>query len=435
MERCPRWHKGQRAHAKKLALLPRACLRPCSWCFVLHRINPEAELFFTCVTVKNTQILVFYGLCLLQTAMANAPVYFDYNASTPLKPTARQAMLAALDVVGNPTSVHGFGRTARKMLEDSREKVAAAIGVRPAQIVFTSGGTEANHLALCGTDRPLITSAVEHASVLAVQDTARIPVDSNGMIYLDALEDLLKKSPAPPLVSVMLANNETGVVQPIQKIAELVHAHGGLLHCDAAQGLGRIPVNFVLLGVDMLTLSAHKAGGPKGAGALVLGDRVGINPQLRGGGQEQRRRAGTENFVGIVGFGAALETLVDDMVTTSNWVHWRTDFEQNIALAAPAAIVYGQAAPRLPNTTYIGMPGVSAETQLMALDLAGFAISTGSACSSGKVKPSHVLQAMGEDDIAASQAIRISCGWETKAEDYKNLANAWLDLYRKKHAA
>lgn len=367
--------------------------------------------------------------------MAANPVYFDYNATTPLKAGAKRAMLEAMDVVGNPSSVHSFGRTARKLLESSRDAVAASIGVRPAQIVFTSGGTEANHLALNGIDRPLLTSAVEHDCVLAARDAVRIPVDSNGMLRMDALRDLLEKSTAAPLVSVMLANNETGVIQPIREIAALVHAHGGLLHCDAAQALGRIPVNFVLLGADMLTLSAHKAGGPKGVGALVLGDRIGINPQLRGGGQEQRRRSGTENLVGIAGFAGALETLVDDMVTTSNWTHWRSEFEKSIALAAPAAIIYGQAAPRLPNTTYIGMPGVSAETQLMALDLAGFAVSTGSACSSGKVKISHVLQAMGEDDIAAGQAIRISCGWETKAEDYKNLADAWLGIYRKKQAA
>lgn len=364
------------------------------------------------------------------------PVYFDYNATTPLKPAAHAAMLQAMDLVGNPSSVHSYGRTAHKLLETSREAVAAAVGVRPAQVVFTSGGTEANHLALLGNPRPLLVSAVEHDCVLAArtENVIKLPVDADGRLNMAALHQQLQQTPQA-LVSVMLANNETGVLQDIPEIATVVHAAGGLLHCDAAQALGRIPVNFVMLGIDMLTLSAHKAGGPKGVGALVLGDKVGINPQLRGGGQEQRRRAGTENLVGIAGFGGAVQNIHADIQQAQAAAALRDSFEADISTQAPSAIVYGKNAPRLPNTSYIGMPNVSAETQLMALDLAGFAVSTGAACSSGKVKPSHVLQAMGFDDHAASQAIRISAGWGTNAADWQNLAQAWLMLYRKKQAA
>lgn len=360
-------------------------------------------------------------------------IYLDHNATTPLKPVARTAMMAAIDTIGNPSSVHSFGRGARKVVEDARTTIAHVLGVRSAQIIFTSGGTEANHLALCGKPNlPCLVSAIEHDCVLSARaDKNLIPVDTHGVVQLDALEKLLDR---PHLVSVMLANNETGILQPIPEISRIVHAAGGLLHVDAAQAFGKIPVNLLLLGADMLTLSAHKCGGPKGIGALVLADGITIDPQLRGGGQEQRRRAGTENVVGIAGFGAATTTITDDVLFYGHVRHWRDAMEERI-LTNTDAVIYAAAAPRLPNTSYIGMPGVSAETQLMAFDLEHIAVSTGAACSSGKVKPSHVLQAMGYNDKAASQAIRISGGLTTTAADCTRMADEWLKLWERRKAA
>jgi cysteine desulfurase len=368
--------------------------------------------------------------------MSKPAIYLDYNATTPLKPAARTAMLAAMDIVGNPSSIHTFGRAARTVVEDARTTIAHAVGVRPAQVVFTSGGSESVHLALCGKPAmPVAVSAVEHAAGLAARaDTHIIPVDHNGIVRLDALESLLKTIGQPALVSVMVANNETGVLQPITDIAAITHAAGGLLHCDAVQAFGKIPVNMLLLGADMLSLSAHKMGGPKGVGALVLQDNIGIEPLLRGGGQEQNRRSGTPNVVGIAGFGAAASTIADDMLAYGHCRHWRDTMEERI-LANTNAVVYGAAANRLPNTSCIGMPGVSSETQLMAFDLAGIAVSAGSACSSGKVKPSHVLQAMGADDSAAMQSVRISSGFATQAGEADAMVVAWRELYERKQAA
>lgn len=353
--------------------------------------------------------------------------YFDYNATTPLKPAAKARMLDAMALSGNPSSVHAYGREARRHMEQSREILAAQLGVRPAQIIFTSGGTEANDLALNGIrNLPCVVSAIEHDATLAARpDALQIPVNAGGIIDVDWLSANLT---GPALVSVMLANNETGVIQPVAEIAAIVHGQGGLLHVDASQAFGKIPVNFLLLGADLMTLSAHKLGGPKGIGALVLADGIAIEPRLRGGGQEQRRRAGTENLIGIAGFTGAIENLHDDLSLMQQQAVWRDAFEQVITAKAPDAIIYGKNAPRLPNTSLVGWPHMAAEIQLMALDLAGFAVSTGAACSSGKVKPSHVLTAMGCSTEAAQQAIRISSGWETSEADYQALAAAWLKM-------
>lgn len=362
--------------------------------------------------------------------------YFDYNATTPLKPTARTAMLAAMDSYGNPSSVHAAGRAARRLMEDARAAVASAVGAAPRQVIFTSGGTESNNLALNGLAHlPCFVSAVEHDCTRAARaDATIIPVDSNGLVSPDQLDGMLSQLGKPALVSVMLANNETGVVQPIPQLAAIVHKYDGLLHVDAAQALGKMPVNMLLLGADLLTLSAHKVGGPKGAGALVVGDNIAIAAQLRGGGQELRRRAGTENLVGIAGFGGALENLLADTAAFQQRAAWRDAFEAQIQAAVPQAIIYGKSVARLPNTSCIGLPGMSAETQLMALDLAGFAVSSGAACSSGKVGPSHVLSAMGADDKAAREAIRVSSGWEITQEDYNRLATAWLAMAQRRAA-
>ncbi len=364
--------------------------------------------------------------------------YFDYNATTPLKPSARATINAALDLTGNPSSIHSFGRDARVLLEQSRATVAQAIGVRGEQIIFTSGGTESNHLALRGVGQsmPCLISAIEHDCSLAARpDATRIPVNNNGIIDAAWLETKLQELGTPALVSIMLANNETGVIQPIAQLAALVHAHGGIFHCDAAQALGKILVNATLLGVDLLSLSAHKCGGPKGIGALYVSDNVTLTPLQIGGGQENRHRAGTENLPGIAGFAGALETLHADLDAMTQLGKLHDAFEAKISAAAPNAIIYSRNALRLPNTTMLGLPGMDAATQLMSLDLAGFAVSTGSACASGKVTPSHVLTAMGCDKAAAKQAIRISSGWATTDEDYNRLAEAWLKLYQRRQAA
>ncbi|WP_448205787.1 cysteine desulfurase family protein [Azospirillum sp. sgz302134] len=348
-------------------------------------------------------------------------VYLDHNASAPMKPAVKAAMVQALDLVGNPSSVHGFGRAVRRAVEDARAQVAALAGVRPAQVFFTAGGTEANNLALRGfPGRRTVVSAIEHDSVLAtVPGAPRFPVDRNGVADLAALERLLAagEGPAtgPAIISLMLANNETGVIQPVAEAAAIAHAHGALLHVDAVQAAGKLPLSLAALGADLLTLSAHKIGGPSGAGALVLAEALEPEALIRGGGQEKRRRAGTENVVGLVGFGAAARLALDDLPNAERLTALRDDLEARALAAVPQARVMGAGAARVGNTTSLALPGVPGETQVMALDLAGVAVSAGSACSSGKVKPSHVLAAMGEDAETAASAIRVSLGWDSDA--------------------
>jgi len=359
-------------------------------------------------------------------------VYLDHNASAPLKPGVKAAVAAALDLVGNPSSVHGHGRAVRRAVEDARARVAALAGAAPTRVVFTAGGTEANNLALRGfPGRRPIVSAVEHDSVLAAApDAARIPVDSRGVADLDALERLLSDG-GPALVSLMLVNNETGVIQPVAEAARIAHAHGALLHCDAVQGAGRLPLSMPDLGADLLTLSAHKIGGPAGVGALLLAEGVEPEPLLHGGGQERRRRAGTENLLGIAGFGAAAALALEDMAAAQGLASLRDSLEARALAAVPAARVMGAGAPRVGNVSCLALPGASGETQVMALDLAGIAVSAGSACSSGKVRASHVLRAMGADDSLAGSALRISLGWGSTAEDVDRFLAAWTAMARR----
>ena len=338
--------------------------------------------------------------------------YLDHNATAPLRREAARAMAAAFEVTGNPSSVHGPGRAARRLVEDSRAAVAALAGALAEQVVLTSGGTEANNLALrgCGRARVLV-SAVEHPSVLDAADGIEtIPVDENGVIDLDALARMLAADDAPALVSVMLANNETGAVQPVTQAAALARDHGALFHCDAVQAAGRMALDLGALGVDLLTLSAHKLGGPKGVGALIVADNVAASPILRGGGQERGRRAGTENLCGIAGFGAAAEIAAGEINLAQGLAALRDKLEESVLREVPGARVVGGETARIPNTSCIAIPGIPAETQVMALDLAGFAVSAGSACSSGKVTASHVLRAMGLTDDIAGCAIRVSLG-------------------------
>jgi cysteine desulfurase len=357
-------------------------------------------------------------------------VYLDHNATSPLKESARLAMLAAFELTGNASSIHAEGRSAHALLDEARERLARAIGVIAPMVVFSSGGTEANNLAIKGAPvERLIVSAIEHPSVMeAARASARqvdiLPVDGEGMVDLEALERLLASGPKA-LVSVMLANNETGVIEPIREIARLAHAQGALVHTDAVQALGKIPLNFGLLGADLMSLSAHKLGGPAGAGALVTRDGLVLDPLVHGGGQELRRRAGTENLAAIAGFAAAIEEKRLEIKA----------LRDHLEMGLEGAVVFGGKSERLPNTSCFGMPGLSAETALMALDLAGFAVSSGSACSSGKVAKSHVLAAMGVAPDLANAAIRVSLGWTTTARDIDQFISAWSRIKARRNAA
>jgi cysteine desulfurase len=368
-------------------------------------------------------------------------VYLDWNATTPLRPEARQAMAAAWDMAGNPSSVHAEGRQARRLVEDARATIAAAVGARPQDVVFTSGGTEANALALTpglrrGAGEPvrrLLVSAIEHTSVLSggrfsPETIATIAITGSGLVDVDHLRGLLADGP-PALVSVMLANNETGALQPVGEVADIVHEAGGLLHVDAIQALGKIPFDIKSMKADLVTLSAHKIGGPKGVGALVLADEAqGLEPLLRGGGQELGRRAGTENVAGIAAFGAAVRAAMAALQgDAARLLALRERLEKGLQ-QTPGMIVFSDGTPRLPNTTLFTVPGLKAETAVIGFDLGGIAVSSGSACSSGKVQPSHVLAAMGVSRELAQGAVRLSLGWSTSEADIDLALQAWRKL-------
>ena len=371
----------------------------------------------------------------------SARAYLDWNATAPLRPEAKAAMAQAWDIPGNPSSVHAEGRSARRLVEDARAIVAAAVGALPQNVVFTSGGTEANSLALArglrrGAGLPvqrLLVSAIEHVSVLAggrfpPEAIQTIGVTRAGIVDLDHLRRLLSDGP-PALVSVMLANNETGAIQPVAEAADLVRAAGGLLHVDAIQGFGKIPFDLASAGADLLTLSAHKIGGPKGAGALVLAEGLqGLEPWLRGGGQEQGRRAGTENVAAMAGFGAAVRAAQMAMATDAVRMQSLRNRLETGLRQTPGAILFAEEVPRLPNTVLVTVPGLKAETAVIGFDLAGIAVSSGSACSSGKVQPSHVLAAMGFGPELAQGAVRFSLGWSTAETEIDSALEAWRKL-------
>jgi cysteine desulfurase len=416
----------------------RFCLAPAVSGFSGRRYLTNA-VFPYYIVHQTTIILIAHALKHSDCPMSDR-VYFDWNATAPLRPQARQAMAAAWDLCGNPSSVHAEGRQARKLIEDARASLARAVGAVSRSIVFTSGGTEANALALTpGLRRAaglpakrLVISAIEHASVLAggrfpAEAVGTTRVTSAGLVDLNRLRATLEGGP-PALVSVMLANNETGAVQPIAETAEIVHSAGGLLHVDAIQAFGKIPFDINAMNVDLMTLSAHKIGGPKGVGALVLAEGVlGLEPLLRGGGQELGRRAGTENVAGIAGFGAAanvaMEALERDAIRLESL---RNRLEDGLR-QTKGVTVFSEDVPRLPNTTLFTVPGLRAETAVIGFDLAGIAVSSGSACSSGKVQPSHVLGAMGFRQFAAG-AVRLSLGWSTSDADINRCLEAWRKL-------
>ncbi|HJS87754.1 MAG TPA: cysteine desulfurase family protein [Acetobacteraceae bacterium] len=358
--------------------------------------------------------------------------YLDANASEPIRPAAREATLAALARAGNPASVHADGRAARRLLEDAREILAARFGAEAGNVVFTSGATEANALALhaLGADRTTIISAVEHDSLrAAAPDALVLPVDAQGVADLDALAAILTVS-SPALVCLMLANNETGALQPIQAAATLCRRYGALLHVDAVQAAGRCLVDLAALGAHSLALSSHKLGGPLGAGALLLARDASARPVplIVGGGQERGWRGGTPALPAIAGFAAAAR-----LAEPADPLESLRDAIEAVARAA-GATVCGAGAARLPNTSCLALPGVRADAQVMALDLDGIAVSAGAACSSGKVAPSHVLAAMGLGALAG-QAIRVSLPWNTSPADVAAFAASYPRMAARLRAA
>lgn len=367
-------------------------------------------------------------------------VYLDWNATTPLRSEAKQAMAAAWDMAGNPSSVHAEGRQARRLVEHARAAVASAIGARPQDVVFTSGGTEANALALTpgarrGAGPPvqrLLVSAIEHPSVLSggrfsPETIATIGVTGAGVVDVERLRELLADGPAA-LVSVMAANNETGAIQPTREVADIVHEAGGLLHVDAIQAFGKIPFDVRSMRADLVTLSAHKVGGPKGVGALVLSEDMRVESLLRGGGQEFGRRAGTENVAGIAAFGSATAAAMAALATDAERSGLLRQRLEKGLMQTPGMIVFSTGTPRLPNTTLFTVPGLKAETAVIGFDLAGIAVSSGSACSSGKVQASHVLTAMGVGSDLAQGAVRLSLGWSTSEAEIDLALQAWRKL-------
>ncbi|PTS89171.1 cysteine desulfurase [Caulobacter sp. HMWF009] len=368
--------------------------------------------------------------------MPRAPVYLDYNATAPIRPEAQEAMLRALKVPSNPSSVHAAGRAARDIVETARTQVAALVGVPAGSVTFVSGGTEANALAIesaraCGFTR-IVVGATEHDAVMETAKASGLPVeawpvDARGVAQLSWLEAELN-GPGRALVCLMLANNETGVIQPVAEASVLVRAADGWLHVDAVQAAGKIAIDFSALGADTMALSAHKLGGPQGVGALVAGTRATLHRRQHGGGQERGRRAGTENVAGIAAFGAAAEAAVRDLAKLSEQTQWRDALAERVK--AEGAVVLGEGADRLPQTLCFAGEGFGSEIQVMNLDLAGVMASAGSACSSGKVKASRVVEAMGHSNLAPF-ALRVSGGWASTEDDWIKCGDAWIAAWKR----
>lgn len=353
--------------------------------------------------------------------------YLDHNATSPIKPLIADLVQDVVRTGGNPSSQHSAGRTARKFIEDARAQVAALVRYKAQNVVFTSGATEANNIVVQGHPGPVLVSAIEHPSVLNVRDDlVRIPVDNNGITRLDAVEDLLKTH-KPQLVSVMAVNNETGVIQPVAAIGKLCKAHGALFHCDAVQAAGKIDIDFDAWGCDFMSLSAHKMGGLPGVGALIFRSSTPVPRLIKGGGQERRQRAGTENVPGIASMGLAAELARKDTDAFQELAALRDQVEQALAQSG-AVVLHGQSAPRVASVSSFSVKGGSAQTLLMQFDLNGVCVSSGSACSSGSVQPSHVLQAMGVADDLAASSIRVSFGWNSAEKDVDAFLAAWQKM-------
>ncbi len=387
--------------------------------------------------------------------MTSKRIYLDYNASAPILPEAKGAMLAALEASANASSVHANGRNARAIVETARGKVAALVGADPNQVIFTSGATEAAQLVLS----PMLNrknraieldkiymSTIEHPCIqnggrFEAENIARFPVDRHGVVDLAELERLLASlvGKNPFLLALMLANNETGIIQPVKKVSQMVKSAGGYLLVDAVQAAGRVPIDLRQLGADFLVFTSHKLGGPQGAGALILGDaELKPEPLIRGGGQESRLRGGTENIAAIAGFGEAVRIALESLEYIQRLIYIRDRFEGQLVDLCKGKdnrlgplTVFGRESERLANTTCFAINGLNAETALISLDLDGISVSSGSACSSGKVEPSHVLKAMGVDDQQAKAAIRVSTGWDTRPEDITKFLEAFASCLKR----
>ncbi|MGB1076766.1 MAG: cysteine desulfurase family protein [Bdellovibrionales bacterium] len=354
--------------------------------------------------------------------------YLDYNATCPIRPEVIEGVVFAMETLGNPSSIHQEGRQARKLVETARAKVSDLVGCSAKQVIFTSGATESNNMLLKGyaPHRRILISATEHSSVIRAGVKAElIPVHSSGLINLDALKALLEEDTRPVFVSIMAVNSETGVIQPIKEISALLSDYDSIFHTDAAQAVGRIPVYFPSMGVQFLSLSGHKIGGPQGIGVIVMEN--GTNPPtlIEGGGQERRQRAGTENVAAIHGLGIACEIALDNLEEFQKLGVFQSTLEKALKASNTDIVINGENAPRVANTTSLCLKGFDASTLLMSLDIEGIAVSTGSACSSGSVEPSHVLKAMGHSDSNAKSGLRISTGWATTQDDIDAFLKAW----------
>lgn len=387
----------------------------------------------------------------------NKRIYLDYNASAPMLAPVKAAMIEAFEVFGNGSSVHQSGREVRSKIETAREAVAGIVGGRPQDVIFTSGGTEANNLALSPSlfpkemqaDVRLYVSAIEHPSVLNGMRFEReqitvIPVTETGVIDVEwlraellgdeAAERDATKRQSPILVSVMAANNETGIIQPIAEIASIVHEAGGLLHSDCVQVLGKLPLLLPMTNADLISVSAHKIGGPQGVGALILRDASVVlrEPLVAGGGQELKRRGGTENMAAIAGFGAAAAVIATSFSNDNSDIRrMRDDLEAGLLKISPDVVIFGKDCERLGNVCCFAIPDFSAETQVIQFDLMDISISSGSACSSGKVEHSHVLKAMGVSDALSFAALRISLGSSSTSADVEGFLKAWDEIYNR----
>jgi cysteine desulfurase len=365
--------------------------------------------------------------------MSHPRTYLDYNASAPLRAEARAAMVVAMETLGNPSSVHAEGRAARAIIERAREEIARLVNAKPSEVVFTSGATEANNWVIAGDWDEICVSAVEHDSVLvpARASGARLsllPASTSGIVDVEAAKAILARASERSkrvLASLMLANNETGVIEPVAEITAEARRIGAVMHADAVQAPGRLDVDFAALGVDAMVLSAHKLGGPRGVGALIIRDGVTLAPLIKGGGQERRRRGGTENVTGIAGFGAAATAVRSETDAVSRIARLRSMLEDGVLRITPEAAIIGREAQRVANTSCIALAGKPAETLVIKLDLEGIAVSAGAACFSGQVRTSHVLEAMGLSPEIVRSAIRVSLGPDTSESDVAAFLAAW----------
>lgn len=361
-------------------------------------------------------------------------IYLDYNATCPIRPEVITAVTEAMTIIGNPSSIHQEGRQCKKLIEQARAHIASLVSCTPKQVIFTSGATETNNMLLKGyaPHRRILIGATEHPSIVdGGVEAEQIPVLENGILDLDALKAMLESDLRPTFVSIMMVNNETGVIQPIKEIGALLKNYDCIFYSDTAQATGRIPVHFPSMNVDFISLSSHKIGGPQGTGAIVMAK--GTNPPtlLHGGGQERRQRAGTENVAGIHGFGLAAQLALDGLDDYQKLTTYQKQIEVALKASHPDLIINGETTPRVANTTSMCLKGFDASTLLMNLDLEGIAVSTGSACSSGSIKASYVLKAMGASDSQAKSGLRISTGWATTQDDIDAFISAWTNIMKR----